>query len=171
MTLHIRPGALACVCTALGCLLLAACSGADSNLQQFIAQTERQPGSYVKPLPAAPNYQTFTYTDQNQRSPFVPSEGPGMNAVRPDNSRPRQYLEQFPLDTLTMAGTLHIGGTLYGLVQTKDGIIHQVTIGNYMGENDGRVVAITPTQIRLVEVVPDGLGGYLKRPAALGLSQ
>ncbi len=170
MTLHPRPGALARVCAVLGCLVLTACSSADDNLQHFIAQTERQPGSYVKPLPAVPKYQAYTYADQAKRSPFVPSEGPGMNAVRPSTSRPRQYLEQFPLDTLSMVGTLHIGATLYGLVETKDGIVHRVTIGNYMGQNDGRVVQITPAQIRLVEVVPDGLGGYMKRPAALGLS-
>ncbi len=170
MTFPIRPGALARACVTLGCLVLAACSSADESLQHFIAQTEKQPGSYVKPLPAVPKYQTFTYTDQDKRSPFVPSEAPGMNSVRLNTARPRQYLEQFPLDTLTMVGTLHVGGTLYGLVETKDGIVHRVTIGNYMGQNDGRVVQITPTQIRLVEVVPDGLGGYMKRPAALGLS-
>lgn len=170
MTLQNRPVAPARLCVALGCLVLAACSSANDNLQRFIAQTEKQPGSYVKPLPAVPKYQTFAYTDQDKRSPFVPSEGPGMNAVRPDTSRPRQYLEQFPLDTLSMVGTLNIGGTLYGLVETKDGIVHRVTIGNYMGQNDGRVVRITATQIGLVEVVPDGLGGYMKRPAALGLS-
>ncbi len=170
MTLPIRPGALARTCVALGCLALAACSSADDNLQHFIAQTDSQPGGYVKPLPAVPKYRTFTYTDQDRRSPFVPSEGPGMNSVRPDISRPRQYLEQFPLDTLTMVGILRMKGTLYGLVQTKDGIVHRVTVGNYMGQNDGRIVRITPTQISLVEVVPDGLGGYMKRPAALGIS-
>lgn len=171
MIIPIRRGALTRACAALGCLVLAACSSGNGNLQHFIAQTEKQPGGYVKPLPAVPKYETFTYADQSMRSPFVPSEGPGSNAVRPDAGRPRQYLEQFPLDALKMVGTLSMRRALYGLVQTKDGIVHRVTIGNYMGQNDGRVVRITPTQIQLVEIVPDGLGGYMKRPAALGLSK
>ncbi len=171
MIKSIRPGSLARTCTVIGCLVLAACSSGSDNLQHFIAQTDKQPGGYVKPLPAVPKYETFTYTDQAMRSPFVPSEGPGASLVRPDAGRPRQYLERFPLDTLKMVGTLSTDGTLYGLVQTKDGIVHRVTIGNYMGQNDGRIVRITPTRIQLVEIVPNGLGGYMKRPAALGLSR
>jgi type IV pilus assembly protein PilP len=70
-----------------------------------------------------------------------------------------------------MVGTLRLNHQVYGLVETKDGVVHRVSIGNYMGQNDGRIIQITPTQIRLVEIVPDGLGGFMKRPAALGLSQ
>lgn len=154
-------------CTCIG---LAACSSADSDLQQFIQQTDRQPGGHVEPLPEIKPYQTFTYTDQKLRSPFVPSQAVGLDSVRPDSNRPRQYLEQFSLDTLKMVGTLKIAGNMYGLVQTKDGVVHRVTIGNYMGQNDGRITDITSSKIDLVEIVPDGLGGYMKRPAALGLS-
>jgi type IV pilus assembly protein PilP len=70
-----------------------------------------------------------------------------------------------------MVGTIRIAGTMYGLVQTKDGIVHRVTVGNYMGQNDGRITDILPSKLDLTEIVPDGLGGYMKRPAALGLSQ
>ncbi|MHB1869809.1 MAG: pilus assembly protein PilP [Steroidobacteraceae bacterium] len=157
--------------TALACLVLAACSGGEGSVQRFITRVEHQPGGRVEPLPTVPKYETFTYDDQNMRSPFVPSEPTGVGAIRPDSSRPRQYLERFPLDTLMMVGTMRLGNVVYGLVQTKDGIVHRVAIGNYMGQNDGRIIQITPTQIRLVEIVPDGLGGFVKRPAALGLSQ
>ena len=157
--------------TALACLVLAACSGGEGSVQRFITRVEHQPGGRVEPLPKVPKYETFTYDDQNMRSPFVPSEPTGVGAIRPDSSRPRQYLERFPLDTLTMVGTMRLGNVVYGLVQTKDGIVHRVAIGNYMGQNDGRIIQITPTQIRLAEIVPDGLGGFVKRPAALGLSQ
>ena len=150
---------------------LAGCTSADSDLQQFIRQTEQQPGGRVEPLPEIKPYQTYTYTDQSLRSPFVPSQAIGLNSVRPDSNRPRQYLEQFSLDTLKMVGTLKIAGDMYGLVQTKDGVVHRVTVGNYMGQNEGRVNDITPSKIDLTEIVPDGLGGYMKRPAALGLSQ
>ena len=157
--------------TALACLVLAACSGGEGSVQRFITRVEHQPGGHVEPLPTVPKYETFTYDDQNMRSPFVPSEPTGVGAIRPDSSRPRQYLERFPLDTLTMVGTMRLGNVVYGLVQTKDGIVHRVAVGNYMGQNDGRIIQITPTQIRLAEIVPDGLGGFVKRPAALGLSQ
>jgi type IV pilus assembly protein PilP len=175
-----RQHALVRTCAARACALvlagaavagLAGCSGSDSNLQQFIQQVKQQPGGRVEPLPEVKPYETFVYDDQNLRSPFVPSQPAGYNSVRPDSKRPRQYLEQFSLDTLRMVGTLRIAGTTYGLVQTKDGIVHRVTVGNYMGQNDGRITKITPSSIDLTEIVPDGLGGYMKRPAALGLSQ
>jgi len=167
-----RAGAArACVLACAALIGLAGCSSADTGLQQFIRQTEQQPGGRVEPLPEVKPYETFVYDDQNLRSPFVPSRPAGFNAVRPDSKRPRQFLEQFSLDTLRMVGTLRIGGTAYGLVQTKDGIVHRVTVGNYMGQNDGRITAISPSRIDITEIVPDGLGGYMKRPAALGLSQ
>jgi type IV pilus assembly protein PilP len=84
--------------------------------------------------------------------------------------RPREYLEQFPLDTLKMVGTLRLRGGNYGLVQTKDGLIHRVLPGNHLGQNDGRVMGVTDAKITLIEIVPDGLGGYLERPAALALA-
>ena len=173
MVTHMRQHILvrACVLACAALVGLAGCSSADSDLQQFIKQTEQQPGGPVPPLPEVKPYETFVYDDQNLRSPFVPSQAPGFNSVRPDAKRPREYLEQFSLDTLKMVGTIKIGGTTYGLVQTKDGIVHRVTVGNYMGQNDGHINDITPSKIDLTEIVPDGLGGYMKRPAALGLSQ
>ena len=161
----LRTGAM------LACLCLAACSDGTGSVQKFIARVEHQPGGHVAPLPRVPKYETFTYDDQNMRSPFLPAEPVGLGTIRPRANRPRQYLEHFPLDTLKMVGTIRAGGRTYGLVQTKDGIVHRVTVGNYMGLNDGRIIQITPTQIRLVEIVPNGLGGFMKRPAALGLSK
>jgi type IV pilus assembly protein PilP len=176
MRQHITRPNLARSCTVLVCACvaligLAGCSSADGDLQQFIRQTQQQPGGYVEPLPEVKPYETFVYDDENLRSPFVPSQEGGFNSVRPDSKRPREFLEQFSLDTLTMVGTIRIGGTMYGLVQTKDGIVHRVTVGNYMGQNEGRIIDITPSKIDLTEIVPDGLGGYMKRPAAMGLSQ
>lgn len=162
------------ICSALACVALvglAGCTSADDDLQQFIRQTEQQPGGRVEPLPEVKPYETFVYDDQSLRSPFVPSQAAGFASVRRDTKRPREFLEQFSLDTLKMVGTIRIAGATYGLVQTKDGIVHRVTTGNYMGQNDGRITDISPAKIDLTEIVPDGLGGYMKRPAALGLSQ
>ena len=163
--------ARACVLACAAAIGIAGCSSADSDLQQFIQQTKQQPGGHVEPLPEIKPYETFVYDDQSLRSPFVPSQAGGFNSVRPDSKRPREFLEQFSLDTLRMVGTIRLGGAMYGLVQTKDGIVHRVTVGNYMGQNDGRITDISPSKIDLTEIVPDGLGGYMKRPAAVGLSQ
>ncbi len=69
-----------------------------------------------------------------------------------------------------MVGTLDINDTVYGLVQTSDGLIHRVIPGNYMGQNDGRITAVTDSEINLVEIISDGIGGYIERDAAIGLS-
>ena len=68
-------------------------------------------------------------------------------------------------------GTLNFGGRNYGLVQTKDGLVHRVLPGNYIGQNDGKVATIAPSRISVTEIVPDGLGGYMERPAALPLNE
>jgi type IV pilus assembly protein PilP len=90
--------------------------------------------------------------------------------VRPDSKRNREFLEQFSLDTLAMVGTLKLQGRSYGLVQTRDGLVHRVLPGQYMGQNDGKITSITDSKISLVEIVPDGMGGYMERPAAIGLT-
>jgi type IV pilus assembly protein PilP len=95
----------------------------------------------------------------------------GDPGLRPDARRAREYLEQFPLDTLEMVGTLTIEGGYYGLVQTMDNLVHRVQVGNYIGQNDGRIVAIDDTEIRVVEIVPDGIGGYMERSATIGLGE
>ena len=94
------------------------------------------------------------------------------NAVDgPDRNRPREFLEQFPLDTLRMVGTLADRRASFGLVQTTDGLVHRVAVGNHMGQNYGRIVAISDSEIQLVEIISDGLGGYLERPAAIGFGR
>jgi type IV pilus assembly protein PilP len=160
------------VITALLAGLLAGCSGHDSDLDHFIDATKREPGGRVEPLPEVKPYEAFTYVDQDKRSPFVPGGSGGANAgLRPDSHRNREYLEQFSLDTLKMVGTLNLGGSSYGLVQTKDGRVHRVVVGEHLGTNDGKITTISPAKIALVEIIPDGLGGYLERPAALALNE
>jgi type IV pilus assembly protein PilP len=156
--------------TAAACAaLLAGCSSGDSDLNSFIKRVKAEPGGRVEPLPAIKPYDAFTYSDQNLRSPFVPVMG-GANAIRPDAHRVREFLEQYSLDTLKMVGTLTLGGSHYGLVLATDGRVHRVVIGNHMGQNDGTVTEISASKISLTEIVPDGLGGYVERPAALALT-
>src|ERR1700704_1441620 len=160
--------ALACA----GYAALTACSSADNELASFIEDTKKEPGGRVEPLPEIKPYESFVYSATDMRSPFLPGgSGASSLSLRPDSKRNREFLEQFSLDTLKMVGTLKLGGHMYGLVQTKDGLVHRVSGGNYLGQADGKITDITPGKITLTEIVPDGLGGYMERPAALGLNE
>jgi type IV pilus assembly protein PilP len=165
------------ICSALACVAyvgLTACSSADDDLARFIDDTKKEPGGRVEPLPEVKPYETFTYSAAELRSPFLPSSpnaASGAAGVRPDAKRNREFLEQFPLDTLRMVGTLKLGGRVYGLVRTRDGLVHRVSDGNYLGQADGKITDISPSKISLIEIVPDGLGGYMERPAGLALNE
>lgn len=151
---------------------MSACSSKDDELESFIASTKKEPGGRVEPLPELKPYESYAYESADMRSPFMPggSGGSNANALRPDSRRNREFLEQFSLDTLRMVGTLRLADRTYGLVKTKDGLVHRVLPGNYMGQADGKVTEITPSKISVVEIVPDGLGGYMERPASLALN-
>jgi type IV pilus assembly protein PilP len=157
------------VTTAAG---LAACSSGDDDLQNFINDTNKEAGGRVEPLPEVKPYQTYVYADMNLRSPFMPTSPNAGNAnLRPDAHRNREFLENYSLDTMKMVGTIQQGGQIFGLVQTKDGLVHRVIVGNYLGTNDGKITAISTSKIDVREIVPDGLGGYIERPAALALNE
>jgi type IV pilus assembly protein PilP len=168
----VRWSAALLTCAAIA--TLTACSSADNDLARFIEDTKKEPGGRVEPLPEIKPYETFVYAASELRSPFVPSSpgsGAGYSGIRPDSKRNREFLEQFSLDTLKMVGTLRLGAQMYGLVQTKDGLVHRVTAGNHLGQAEGKITDITPAKISLIEIVPDSLGGYMERPAALALSE
>jgi type IV pilus assembly protein PilP len=151
----------------------AGCSDDTDQLRAKIAEIKARPGGRIDPLPEVKPYETFAYPASDERSPFepgMPASATGPNAIRPDSSRPREFLEQFSLDTLRMVGTLKLQGRIYGLVQTKDGLVHRVLPGSHLGQSDGRITAIEEGKISLIEIVPDGMGGFIERPAALGLS-
>ena len=167
-----RGARLVCAGLTVG-LLAAGCSGGQTDLQKWIVDTKKKPGGRIQPLPEVKPYETFEYGATSLRSPFQP-QGPaalggGNPGLRPNSRRNREFLEGFSLDTLKMVGTLKMGGAFYGLVQSKDGLVHKVQPGNYLGQNDGKVTEITGGKISLTEIIPDGLGGYIERPASLAL--
>jgi type IV pilus assembly protein PilP len=152
-------------------LVAAGCSGGQSDLQKWIADTKKKPGGRIQALPEVKPYESFAYGAGNMRSPFQPQGAGGAQAsLRANSRRNREFLENFSLDTLKMVGTFKVGSSFYGLVQSKDGLVHKVQPGNYLGQNDGKVTEITGGKISLVEIVPDGLGGYIERPASLALT-
>jgi type IV pilus assembly protein PilP len=153
---------------------VAGCSDDTDQLRAQIAEIKSRPGGRIEPLPEVKPYETFAYPSADQRSPFEPGVSAsvaGPNSIRPDVSRPREFLEQFSLDTLRMVGTLKLHGRTYGLIQTRDGLVHRVLPGNHLGQADGRISTIEEGKIALVEIVPDGMGGFIERPAALALSE
>ena len=157
----------------LAALVAAGCSGGQSDLQKWIEASRKKPGGRIQPLPEVKPYETYVYNATNMRSPFQPQGAGSANGqanLRPSSRRNREFLEGFSLDTLKMVGTFKVGSSFYGLVQSKDGLVHKVQPGNYLGQNDGKVTEITGGKISLVEIVPDGLGGYIERPASLALT-
>ena len=156
---------------------LAACGGDMDDLDQYINEVKSRPGGRIEPLPQIEPYEVFSYVADAEgvRSPFIPdtpqvATSGADGGIGPDPDRSREFLEGFPLDTLSMVGTLYIGETMYGLVQTSDGLIHRVVPGNYLGQNDGRIANISESEIELVEIISDGIGGYIERDAAISLS-
>ena len=155
---------------------VAACGADTDDLDRYINEIKARPGGRIDPLPEITPYEVFTYVADAEglRSPFVPdtpqATGSAAGGARPDPDRSREYLEGFPLDTLGMVGTLYIGETMYALVRTSDGLIHRVVPGNYLGQNDGRITDISESEITLVEIISDGIGGYIERDAAISLS-
>lgn len=159
-------------------LLLSACGNDMSDLKQYVEATKAKKHGRIEPIPEIKSYEAFEYPG-HERDPFDPSavaakveKGKALseNLVSVDTSRPPEYLESFPLDTLRMAGTLERNGELWALVRTPDGTIQRVHVGNYMGQNYGRIIRITEDEIVLEEKVPDGMGHFVKRENALKMS-
>ena len=173
LSLKLQKGLLLAV-VAVG---VAACGGDMDDLDSYINEVKSRPGGRIEPLPEIEPYEVFSYVADAQgvRSPFIPdtpqvAAGTQQGGIGPDPDRSPEFLEGFPLDTLSMVGTLYIGETMYGLVQTNDGLIHRVVPGNYLGQNDGRISTISESEIELVEIISDGIGGYIERDAAISLS-
>ncbi len=161
-------------------LLLTACNQGLGDLQQFFQQVKSQPPGRIEPIPDFQPYQNFEYKSQDLRDPFKlvdfrrPEENPediqsSGNGLRPDMDRVHEPLEDFPLDTLRLKGTVTKDGIKWGLIFAPDNTIHRVIEGNYMGQNHGRIISVSDEIIELTEIVPDGLGNYIERSSAVAL--
>lgn len=158
-------------------LSLTACGGDNTHdLRNFVHKAETANKGAIEPLPALKPYETYAYRDSNLRDPFNPAgfnrqivTGKGGNGVRPDFNRPKGPLERYPLDTLRMVGTLQEGHQTWALIRAPDGTVYRVKVGVYMGQNFGKITRITESKVTLTEIVPDGLGGWMERPASLAL--
>lgn len=159
-------------------LALAACSQDTSELEDYIEDVRSRPAQPLDPVPEPEPARSHEYPEDvaSIRNPFssidfgepeeeaqqAPAGGPA-----PDEDRPREPLESFPLDSLSMAGILERDGERWALIQDPDGVIHRVQEGNYLGQNYGEIRTITEQRVELVELVPAEQGGWREREAAL----
>jgi len=159
----------------LGLFTLAGCSQDTSDLQTFISQTKSAHVGSVQPIPQFKPYESFSYSAAELRDPFVATidleddSAIKTSLLNPDSSRPRQPLEVFPLDTLSMVGTLEQDTQQWGLIKDPQEIVHRVQVGHYMGQSEGRIISIDESSVHLVEIVPDGIGGYIERDASIAI--
>lgn len=160
-------------------LLMAGCSDSGTtDLRQFVEDAKQRQGR-VEPLPEFVPVQTHVYAAFDLRDPFTAEnrEVAAAEAVRsgsgvaPDIRRRKEVLESYPLDSLSMLGTLVFQNATWGLVKAPDGVVHRIRTGNHIGQNYGKVRTIQAQRMLLTEIVPDGLGGWEEREASLAMNE
>ena len=157
------------------CVGLLACGEENiSDLDDYINSVKKREKSSVPPLPEVKEFETYSYVQTKLRDPFERQLSSGdssssrrASGIRPDLKRKLEVLEQFPLDTLSMVGSLEQSGERWALIKGQDGTIYRAKKGNYLGQDNGQILSISDTQVELLEIVPDGLGGWVKRKSTL----
>ena len=164
---------------------VAACGGGSTaDLRSYVADIKTRAGTPIEELPPIEPYVVYVYpcSDAIQcGDPFEPfylepprpREAEGQvadNGISPDFDRNREELESYPLDGLRMMGTLEKAEQFWAIVRDPDTIIHRVQIGNYLGQNNGKITGISEDKIELLEIVPNGSGGWDERDAEIALA-
>ncbi len=165
---------------ALAVLVLTACEPEKDNLNRYIDEVKARPSAPIPPIPTVRTYTPYIYDGLAGRDPFRASTsegsdegvaGPKGKGPQPDLQRTREYLERFELDTLVMVGTFAKESSNWVLIQDPDGVVHRVSVGNYMGKNHGKILQIQASKVGLSEFISDGAGGWLIRPVELALGE
>lgn len=164
-------------------LLLSACDSSEqTELQQWVAEQNALSKPKVAPLPEPKKFTPQAYGEEGQTDPFssqkltqaLKRESSQANAnaglITPELSRRKEILESFPLDAMSMVGSLIQAGKPVALVKV-DSLLYQVRTGSYLGQNYGRVMKITETDVMLREVVQDAGGEWIERTATLQLQE
>ncbi|MEZ5461387.1 pilus assembly protein PilP [Dokdonella sp.] len=163
--------------TSLALLAVSGCMSGKEEVEKWVQQEKAKKGAPLDPPPAIKTFETFEYTlhSPDDRDPFdLPSseeeEAAAETGPRPDQNRAPEPLEAFPLDGLKMVGTLGAANAPEGLLKDPEGVIRRVRPGNYIGQNYGRITAISEGQIDLVELVPNQTGGWVERQQSISLA-
>lgn len=172
-------------------IMLPGCAQNDmGDLQEFVDSVKRRKAPPVTELPRFPRPNFHQYSVAEKRDPFMPFEqaekpkvvaadAPKKNRLNckfPDTNRHPEPLEKFPVDTLSMVGTLEQDDQIWALVDgpSSDGkgrYIYRVTYDHHMGENYGRVVSITENEVGLVELHEDGKGCFEEKTQIIVLKE
>lgn len=161
-------------------LTLSACSDNAGmiTLQEEVSRIVNRPPGAIEPPPEFVTYEAFTYSAASLRSPLDPPiDASTLRAsqqnseVRPDENRVPEILESFAIGNLVLVGTLELRGQRWALIRDETGNVTRIGVGNYLGRNHGRIVAISPRQVDVVEIVPTGNGGWIERPQTLMLQE
>lgn len=162
-------------------LLLAACGSSDQEeLQQWMSAQRGMTRPKITPLPQPTKFTPQTYGQEGLIEPFSSqklvqalkrdaSQATSNAAlITPELSRRKEPLEATPLDSVVMVGSLSKAGQPVALVRV-DNLIYQVRVGNYLGQNYGRITSVTEASVVLREIVQDAAGEWTERPATLQL--
>jgi type IV pilus assembly protein PilP len=160
-------------------LFLAACSGEQyGDLKEELNSLTKDLPRRVEPLPVVKPYEPVAYAAADLQDPFGPgkielvTKGGGASAskLRPDETRPKEPLEAFPLESLKVVGMLQQGKQSFALVRA-DASLYRVKAGNYMGQNFGLITEVTDSEVRLRELVQDATGDWTERASTLQLQE
>lgn len=161
-------------------VFLTGCSSRSNqqDLVDFINETKRRPSGQIEPMPTFAAYQAYEYSASRLRNPFerpFPEQQDIVlssdSNIKPDFDRPRELLEEFNFASMSMVGTFEKGGTFWALIDDGAGQVHPIKEGNYLGKNHGKVVKTTRSHINVIEIVTDGLDGWIERPRTLKLNE
>lgn len=162
-------------------MILTGCgSSKEDDIRQWIVEERNQTRPKVAPIPAPKQFKPESYTNAAAIEPFSnqklaqalkrDSSQVAANGalVAPELARRKEPLESFPLDAMTLVGSILKSGQPVALVKV-DNLLYQVKLGNYLGEHYGRVIKIGETELTLREIAQDGVGEWIERVATLQL--
>lgn len=156
-------------------ILLTGCGGEEfQDLRDFVKNSGADMRGKIPPPPEVKPYEPFVYDNEaNLPDPFKPRK-PDLRSGRgginqPDLERPKEALEEFPLENLRMVGYLFQKKIGYAVIRAPDGKLHRVKAGNYIGLNFGLIKEVTETEVIVKEVVQDSAGDWSDRVSSLQL--
>jgi type IV pilus assembly protein PilP len=161
---------------ALVCVLLSGCGGSNfEDLRDFVKNSGADMRGKIPPPPNVKLYEPFAYVnDTNLTDPFKPRKPEvgqsGKNGENePDMNRPKEALEEFPLEALKMVGYVFKAKVGHAVIRAPDKKLYQVKIGNYVGMNFGQIKKLSDTEIEIKEVVQDSTGDWSERISSMKL--
>lgn len=162
---------------------LAGCGASDQEeLQQWMTEQRNQTRPKVDRLPEPTKFSPQAYTQEGAIEPFSSQKltqalkrdssqaTANVALIAPELARRKEPLEAYPLDSVAMVGSLIKVGQPVALVRV-DNLLYQVRLGNYLGQNYGRITKVTDTGLTLREIVQDAAGEWIERAATLQLQE